>query len=44
MFKTKHCCSKMRKAVNFSCDIHKNMYDCPDALIILFTTVEQVVF
>lgn len=34
MFKAKHCCLKMRKAVNFSCDIHKNIYDCPDALII----------
>jgi len=35
MFKTKHCCSKMRKAVNFSCDIHKNMYDCRTSSILI---------
>ncbi|MDY6120802.1 MAG: hypothetical protein SPI03_05650 [Campylobacter sputorum] len=32
MSKIKHCCHKMRQALKFNCDIHKNKYECPDVL------------
>lgn len=33
MVKVKHCCTQMKKAIKLNCDIHKNIYDCPDVLI-----------
>lgn len=29
----KHCCEQMNSQVNFACDRHADMFDCPDALI-----------
>lgn len=28
-----HCCKEMIKALELKCDIHKNIYDCPDVVI-----------
>ncbi|MGG0889534.1 DUF6980 family protein [Cytobacillus horneckiae] len=31
---TKHCCDQMTYHANLTCEIHKNLFDCPDKLII----------
>jgi hypothetical protein len=28
-----HCCEMMENAVALTCDIHKDIYECPDVLI-----------
>lgn len=33
-FQKKHCCSRMTSQINkWSCDQHKDQYECPDAII-----------
>ncbi|RAR73889.1 hypothetical protein CLV55_103209 [Flavobacterium aciduliphilum] len=27
------CCETMKYHINYKCDIHKNPFDCPDAVI-----------
>ncbi|MDQ0273681.1 DUF6980 family protein [Cytobacillus purgationiresistens] len=29
----KHCCNDMTYHANFKCDIHKDLFECPDKLI-----------
>ena len=28
-----HCCERMKDAVTFACDLHKDEFECPDSLI-----------
>lgn len=28
-----HCCQEMREQVTFQCDLHKDPFQCPDALV-----------
>ena len=28
-----HCCSEMSRAVEFSCELHSDKFECPDSLI-----------
>ena len=30
---SKHCCTQMDEALDFSCSQHASKYDCPDSLI-----------
>lgn len=30
---TSHCCPEMREQVSFQCDRHKDVFECPDALV-----------
>lgn len=29
----KHCCQRMESAINLSCELHGDIYSCPDVLI-----------
>jgi hypothetical protein len=29
----KHCCQEMEKNLTFSCEVHRDEFDCPDSLI-----------
>lgn len=33
MAMTGHCCSRMAEAVEGSCDLHPDRFECPDALL-----------
>ncbi|PID04110.1 hypothetical protein CSV67_01155 [Sporosarcina sp. P2] len=35
-----HCCEDMAYHATFTCDVHKDPYDCPDQLI-LFDKTDQ---
>ncbi|MDM0077036.1 hypothetical protein QTH90_21680 [Variovorax sp. J2P1-59] len=28
-----HCCPAMREQVSFQCDMHKDLFECPDVLV-----------
>ena len=29
----KHCCQEMRKSIVLDCDLHQDIYSCPDVLV-----------
>ncbi len=29
----KHCCKDMKEHLKFSCDIHRDKFECPDTLV-----------
>ncbi|WP_430089062.1 DUF6980 family protein [Peribacillus butanolivorans] len=32
----KHCCDDMAYHANFKCEIHENLFECPDKLVIYY--------